>query len=773
MRIFHQFFLVIYLLVQCIWIGNIECDPKSPRFGHAAALINNKLYIYGGRIINPLSSRTNPTESLTQKDDINELIMLDLSTSFDSSNPNFNVITPSNAPNISFHGMSAGGSNNQLMVVWGGETTNSTTSNSLLYFDTTSQQMMPQDSSNAPIGRIGHSMVTGINSSMVYIFGGYGGSGSSSDQILGSTQTPGTIYNNMYGLDTSNSVSINFIPEQQSTAPGRVQHSATILSNGKIYIVGGLILSSNGGPLALASMSDIDIFDTIASSWNKSTVTNSPPDRRLHGAVGTSGNKIIIFGGANLTLQKYNDIAVLDTSNDALSWTIQKSSGTPPSPCYSHGFILAGNNAIVAYVGFKISPNNDAEKICMIIFSGNADNFTNTNIFILDITSYTWKTQYNPQNLPPPSNSITNSKTNSNQSKAINIPALVGGIVGAIVLAAAIAGLIFCLIRRQRKKQPSFMTTQYDRTQAAAPPVMGPAPVNDDLPPTIPPFTASFQKDGSLGSDTRVLNSADQRSSFASSHSLSNRSYGEQLDTGYKSGEYLSNSVPIHFEDNHSQQSLNMQSYLPENYSTQTYPPPPETYPPLPETYPPLPENYPSQTYPPPETYPPLPENYPSQTYPPPENYPSQTYPPPENYPTTPLSINTNLAQEHSSQSGFYNIQGQSYKPPSHSSQENLYRPDNRSSSPTQVTPEGDSNEGVGFKSPLFRNETLSPLAGTATTIPSDSRPLSLRTAARMSQPIGGTSSVVQPRGPSSSNEVRDDTPKGRLFVSNPDLDYE
>ncbi|CAG8769281.1 10886_t:CDS:1, partial [Cetraspora pellucida] len=61
----------------------------------------------------------NPTSSLTLKDDINELIMLDMTSSFDSSNLNLQVITPSKAENISFHGMSTGGSNNDLMVVWG------------------------------------------------------------------------------------------------------------------------------------------------------------------------------------------------------------------------------------------------------------------------------------------------------------------------------------------------------------------------------------------------------------------------------------------------------------------------------------------------------------------------------------------------------------------------------------------------------------------------------------------------------------------------------
>ncbi|CAG8823720.1 21601_t:CDS:1, partial [Gigaspora rosea] len=206
------------------------------------------------RIINP-SIAPNPTAGLTQNDDINELIMLDMNKPFNSSEPPFQVITPSNAPNISFHGMSTGGSNNQLMVVWGGETINSTTSNSLFYFDTTSGQMNLQDSSNTPSARIGHSMVTWINSSTIYIFGGYGGS---SDMLLGGPSSLSSqINNDLYRLDTSNST-VNFITEPplntQGNTQGRVQHSATILSDGKIYIIGGLILSSDGSSsLALAS----------------------------------------------------------------------------------------------------------------------------------------------------------------------------------------------------------------------------------------------------------------------------------------------------------------------------------------------------------------------------------------------------------------------------------------------------------------------------------------------------------------------------------------
>ncbi|CAG8498941.1 19677_t:CDS:2, partial [Dentiscutata erythropus] len=217
--------------------------------------------------------------------------------------------------------------------------------------------------------------------------------------------------------------------------------------------------------------------------------------------------------------------------------------------------------------------------------------------------------------------------------------------------------------------------------------------VNDDLQPTTPPFAASFQKYESSDSDTRVLNSSDQSSSFASS---------------------LSDEI---FQVNDD----------------------------LPPTIPPLATSFQKH------------ESFGSDTRVLNSSDQSSSFVSSfsdEIHPTTPLSINTHIAQEHSPQSGFFNTQGQSYKPPSHSSsQENLYRPDDRSSL-TQVTSEGDSNEGVEFKSPLFRNKTLSPLAGTATTIPSDYRPLSLRTAARMSQLVGETSSAVQSGRFSSGNEM-------------------
>ncbi|CAG8845047.1 15128_t:CDS:1, partial [Racocetra persica] len=145
-----------------------------------------------------------------------------------------------------------------------------------------------------------------------------------------------------------------------------------------------------------------------------------------------------------------------------------------------------------------------------------------TNIFILDVTNYTWKTQYTPQNLPP---NPGRSNTSSSRSNT-NIPAIIGGIIGTIAFAAIIATVLICFIRKKRRS--TFISTPYDKTPAAAPPIMGPAPVNDDLPPAIPPLE-SFQKDGSLGSDTQVLNSADQRSSFNSSHSnlSNNRLYDE------------------------------------------------------------------------------------------------------------------------------------------------------------------------------------------------------------------------------------------------------
>ncbi|CAG8717036.1 5624_t:CDS:2, partial [Racocetra persica] len=290
-----------------------------------------------------------PPSSLTQSDDINELIVLDMTNSFNSSNPPLNAIT-SNAQNISFHGMSTGGSNNDLMVVWGGETVNSTDSILLLYFDTKNQQMNTQSPLNPPPGRIGHSMVTRVNDSMVYIFGGYDGT---SGELLGQPSQTGSFHNELYKLDTrSNNINFIAITSQSSTLPQRrAQHSATILSNGKIYIIGGLTFNDTIGQLGLVPMSEIDIFDTISDSWSKVIVAsaNLPQDRRLHGAVGTSSNKIIIFGGADLNLRKYQDIAVLDTLNDNLSWTKPTTNGDLPSARYSHTFTIVGNNAIVAY----------------------------------------------------------------------------------------------------------------------------------------------------------------------------------------------------------------------------------------------------------------------------------------------------------------------------------------------------------------------------------------------------------------------------------------
>ncbi|CAG8450044.1 8974_t:CDS:2, partial [Scutellospora calospora] len=301
--------------------------------GHGAVLINNKL------IIPPKTS-----ESVGLNDDSNELLMLDMTSSFDSASSPWQNITPTNAPNISFHAMSTGGSK---VVIWGGETPGEQPSNSLLYFDTITLQMNIQNSSSNPPGTIESSMVTRINDSVAYIYGGY--TGSSAEVLGGSTPRSPSFSKNMYALNID-SGSFSLQSNTNNAPPqGLIQHSATILSNGKIYIIGGLIPGANG---ALSSMSKIYIFDTLQNTWSQLNATNpSPPNRRLHGAIGSMSpdNKIIIFGGADLNFLKYNDIAVLDTFNEILSWSLQNTTGTPPSARYAHTFTLVGNNAIVAF----------------------------------------------------------------------------------------------------------------------------------------------------------------------------------------------------------------------------------------------------------------------------------------------------------------------------------------------------------------------------------------------------------------------------------------
>ncbi|CAG8718548.1 24344_t:CDS:2, partial [Racocetra persica] len=361
-----------------------------------------------------------------------QLLILDISNGFQRSNPPW-VIGPS-GPKVAYHTVSVGGSQNELLVVYGGESGETPPPpNSLFYFDTITQNWsIPNVTPSSR--RREHTAVTRLEDASVFFFGGIPDSSS----IVVSAQVQ---YNDLYQLQTRINI-WNVISPQTYTPSPRYHHTSTLLADGKMYVIGGFSGSS------MVDTSNIYIYDTTNGKWDLKTAGgNLPSPRRDHAAVGTKDSKVIIHGGVDVTFTSlFSDIAVLDTTRDPISWIPVSVNGAIPPGRYSHTATMVGTNMIIAF-GYMANETADS------------------NIYILDTTTFTWTDTYVPNKLEytdtTPSNKLPNSTgspgvagDNSNKTTII-----VSSVIGGFLVIIAIGCIIVWLFLR--KPRDDFYASAY------------------------------------------------------------------------------------------------------------------------------------------------------------------------------------------------------------------------------------------------------------------------------------------------------------------------
>ncbi|KAI9340365.1 hypothetical protein BD770DRAFT_330694 [Pilaira anomala] len=195
----------------------------------------------------------------------------------------------------------------------------------------------------------------------------------------------------------------------------RFGHTASLLSNGQLVILGGVIQTMNENNLlvnSLASMSQVHVYDTLTNVWKPITATGAvlPSSRTSHVAVVTSDDKIIIFGGDNGAAERsrsyLNAIGILDTKT--WTWTVPSVNGIPPSRrSYAAAGLLSNNYLTVAF--------------------GAASNTYYNDINVLDISSNKWIQSF----------------TNSEQSTASGLSA---GIIAGVTIASIVLLVIILFL---------------------------------------------------------------------------------------------------------------------------------------------------------------------------------------------------------------------------------------------------------------------------------------------------------------------------------------
>ncbi|KAF7727342.1 Acyl-CoA-binding domain-containing protein 5 [Apophysomyces ossiformis] len=193
----------------------------------------------------------------------------------------------------------------------------------------------------------------------------------------------------------------------------RYGHTASLLSDGRLVVIGGVMVVPNAR--GLAPTTSVDIYDPKTNQWTTQKVSPASNGRYAstctnHNAVITSDNKILIFGGDNGQIERtrsyWNGIAVLDTNT--WTWNLPNANGIPPSSrSYASAGMLYGNYLTVAF--------------------GAALNTYYNDINVLNLDTFSWLQSFNTPN----------------QGSSISAGLIAGVTIAAVVLAAIILFLLW------------------------------------------------------------------------------------------------------------------------------------------------------------------------------------------------------------------------------------------------------------------------------------------------------------------------------------------
>ncbi|RUS26414.1 hypothetical protein BC938DRAFT_470795 [Jimgerdemannia flammicorona] len=303
----------------------------------------------------------------------------------------------------------------------------------------------------------------------------------------------------------------------QSPSPivTREFHTANLLPNGMIIIIGGLYLIKNGTQWinVYADMADTPTYNTSSGVWRNNTASGFVRPRNMHTAtLSPDGYTLIIYGGsapANVTGSMIRpqtgydettlgDVQVLNTQK--YTWSSPNTTGISPSARFGHTAVQVGWQMIVmggsTGDNFAILPSNETT--------------------VLDTTQWSWLTNYTPtiwidvfnQTLdfasPTTSTSITLTSTPISTPPPISTPTspsigVIAGIsVGAVVALAAFMAVMYRLWWRRdfdnRNRLPGGPNSNRDSIQQVLVNYSNPKP--DDLPQStqVTPFNPTQEK---------------------------------------------------------------------------------------------------------------------------------------------------------------------------------------------------------------------------------------------------------------------------------------
>ncbi|KAI8333639.1 hypothetical protein BC941DRAFT_380106 [Chlamydoabsidia padenii] len=313
----YQFFSILVLLSFLFISPSFGYYSSQPELlvtlplkeGVAADKRGQSLIVVGGE--SNLEKYTNGLNQLTQT----------------PTGYNWTTLPQQNTPPASAYGRAVVAKDGNTMLLIGG-ITNATNNQAVplqIYqynFGTTawSGQVNTAANNATPVNRWLHTTTQDPNTGKIYIYGG--------------AFNTSVMFADFWLLDPT-TMAFTALPAPQIRRYG---HTATLMSNGQLVILGGAMISMNYDQGTLAPMTQLQIFDTTTNQWTTANTTAAPNNvmpspRAHHNAVLINGTKILMFGGDNngspRELIAVNSVFVLDTTT--WSWTSPSINGIPPS----------------------------------------------------------------------------------------------------------------------------------------------------------------------------------------------------------------------------------------------------------------------------------------------------------------------------------------------------------------------------------------------------------------------------------------------------------
>ncbi|KXN88622.1 Adagio-like protein 3 [Leucoagaricus sp. SymC.cos] len=325
-------------LILLICRNSYSAYAPEARWAQTTVKINDALFVHGGKV-DPFNSY-----SYTSAPNVNDLLYLPLSQSFDVANPPWQLVSSSgHAPNsqdpaVAWHTISAFNSTSALL--FGGQPTPNdppyitdwADSAFLLDLSSPTQPIWYPEAPSwggQPVRRVYHSSSTSA-SGVIYIIGGEKADGS------------GNAFSEHFEFDPQ---TLTFFQLPSENAPPAIYgHASVMLGDDRLVVFGGV---SQG---TLTSFSSVWVLDTSKNAWTQLQVDadSLPQPRRAFAAVSIGQGKILIQGGSDASLQNnLDDGWILDTSQSPAVWVLVEQLskiGARRDHCavFSNGMVIFG-----------------------------------------------------------------------------------------------------------------------------------------------------------------------------------------------------------------------------------------------------------------------------------------------------------------------------------------------------------------------------------------------------------------------------------------------